>query len=459
MPLHLVDGTPIPSSTPIPSPAVAAPQVVVQTVTVPGPQGPPGIQGEPGGTVIPAAQSQVTWHINESTGDNTADGLTTGTAVHDMDEIIRRVGTKWRLDTTVHIYLDTAITKNILVSASLAANGRIVFHGKSTVLRTGTISAFAPENMSSESTLITQAAATWVAGTKIRTTTGSHPGAWCWVAKDKGSGVARTSLPGTLNYLTDPLNTSQVSLSAGDTFNVESQCVVSSVTFDLDGGVGNSQNLSQVVFLDCDFVNIAATFVPVTFVGCKFRFAQIGRVANTNCCFTSILIGIASTGSDSGLFLNIFLFVQYEGQWFFNSHPVFQGAKPVAKPSALLFFEDYAAFYDIANPLEVVYGAKIFVRHGVWGSGITQAAIKVDAGGQFRWNGTVFSFIGNTYDVTLGGKTQLPRMDPVTMIPAGDPLDLSFANLFNPYVSGGFGGSAHDLYSNASFLQVPDSAF
>jgi len=447
---------PVTPPPPVTTPAV---QVVVQQVPVQGPQGPPGLQGPPGGTVIPAAQSQVVWRINESTGNNANDGLTPETAIHDMDELVRRVGTKWKLDTTVDIYLDSDITENIPVSASLGKNGRIIFHGKNTVTRTGTLTGFTNEDLSTEATLLTDTGKTWVAGTKVRTTSGSHPGAWCWVAKDKTSGVARVSRPGTLDYLTDPLNMNPVTLSAGDTYNVETQCVVSSVTFDVDGSAALSQNLSQVIFLDCDFLRISAAFLPVTFIGCKFRFAQIGRVGTTNCCFTTALIAVASTGSDSGLFLNIFLFILYEGQWFFNNHPIFQNAKPVSKPAGLLFFEDYVGFFDIANPLSIPYGSKVYLKHGIFGQGITGTAIEVQPGGQLRWTGTTFTLTGQSFDVSLGGRTQLYRIDPVTGISDGTPQDLSFANLLTAFGSGGFGGSAHDLYSNAAFLQVPDSAF
>jgi hypothetical protein len=446
--------------TPPPLVTTPAPQVVVQPVPVPGPQGPPGIQGPSGSTIIPEAQQQLVWHINESTGNNTNTGISSDLAVHDMDEIIRRVGLKWQLDTTVDIYLDSDITRNIHCSFVLGANGRVVFHGKRTVTRTGTISAYTTEDLASEACLIADGSQTWTAGIKIRTTTGSHPGAWCWVAKDKGSGVARVSHPGTNNYLVDALNTGLVSLSPGDTYNVETACVVAQATFDSSGGVNNTNNLSQIVFLDCDFVKLIVSFQPVSFVGCKFRFLQVGRISGTtNCCFTSFIIGTANAGSDAGLFLSTFFFIQYEGQWFFNNHPIFQAAKPVAKPSGLLFFEDYAGFFDVATPISVVYGAKVYMRHGLFGSGITGTAIEVQAGGQFRWSGTSFAITGQSFDVTLGGRSQLYRLDPDTGVSDATLLDLSFANLLASFVSGGFGGTAHDLYSNASFLQVPDSAF
>lgn len=459
MPIHRADGSLVDTKTTPAVPAEAPPEAPKPVfVAVPGPTGPTGPTGAAGGTSSLAFQTQFTWHINELTGDNAADGATSGSAIRDSEELLRRVGAKWRINTTVHIYLDSNIT-DLVLSLSIGKNGVVYLHGKNTITRTGTVTAFTDENVTSEPVNITDTGKTWTPGTKLRTTSGSNPGAWAWIAKDKGSGVARTEKPGTLDVVADPLNSFPVSLSPGDNYNIETQCVIQTAMLDVDGAAGIQQNKSQLVVMDCDFVKLEVSFKPITFVGCKFRFFEGGRVNGfTKCCFTGILLALSDTGCDAGLFLNIFFFLVYEGQWFFNTHSIFQNAAPLAKPASLLYFEDYGGFFDVANPIVVHYGSRVYARHGLYGQ-ITGTAITVQAGGQFRWSGTVFSFTGQTNDVSLGGNTSLPRIDPATNISDGTPVLLSFTNLLASFGSGGFGGSAHDLYSNASFLQVPDDNF
>jgi hypothetical protein len=204
---------------------------------------------------------------------------------------VRRVGPKWRVEGQVDIYLDSHIT-NIRASFSLGTNGVVYVHGKRTVLATGTISAFTPDTQTAECTLVTAAGATWTPGTLLRTLTGSNPGAWCWVAKDKTGGVARVSNPGTFNVAVDVYNMNQVSLAPGDTFQVEAQTVVDTITLDCDGEAGISQNKSLVVFTDCDFVRALESGVqPVVFMGCKFRFLESETSGGlSNCCMTGVLI-------------------------------------------------------------------------------------------------------------------------------------------------------------------------
>ena len=407
--------------------------------------------------VTPSASSQAVWHINELTGNDTFDGLTANTAIASWNELRKRVGSKWRIEGQIDIYLDSSIS-NIAPSFSLGVNGIVYVHGKRTILSTGVISAFSADTHLTEATLITATGKTWTPGTLLRTTSGSHPGAWCWIAKDKTGGVARTSEPATIDLPTDAYNTNAVAFAPGDAFQIESQCVVSTASFDVDGAAGLSQNKSMVVFLDCEFTKVEVVGLqPINFVGCKTRFLECDTLPLTNCCMTGVLLSVVNCSSEGGLFLD--LFMECLGVWFFNQHPILQNCSPKQKSGSVLYIEDYAGFYDIANPLRVWYGAKIYARHGVYGTGITGDAIQVQAGGQFRWNGTVFSFSGQTNDVTLGGRTQTVRIDPTTNAATGALITTSFTNLLATFGPSGFGGSARDLYSDSSFLQVPDGGF
>lgn len=409
-------------------------------------------------TPHPSWQSQTTWHINESIGNDHSNGLASNTALASYAELYRRVGCRWRINSVVNVYLDSNIT-DINLSISCGPNAQVFFHGTRTTVGTGTVTAFSADPHTGEATLLTDTGrTTWPESSSVRMTTGTNIDARMWIAKDKTGGVARMSPPITMDPAVDPFNTNEVALTIGDHYEIVNQTVITTITFDVDGQAGLSQNKSLIIFTDCDFPKLLVQgALPVVFVHCKFHFFESFGAQTTNCCFTGLFISLVNGASNAGLFYNMF-FLNIYGVWFFNQHPVFQNTSPFMKSGAVLYFEDYAGFFDTTNPLVVYYGAKIYARHGLYGTGISGAAITVQPGGQFRYTSTVFSFTGQTNDVVLSGRTSTPRIDPIANT-VGAAVTTSFTNLALSFGSGGFGGSAHDLYSNASFLSVPDTTF
>jgi hypothetical protein len=406
------------------------------------------------GTTSAAFSNQTVWHVNELTGNNNNTGLTAATALQSVDEIVKRQGIKWRINNTQDFFFDSNIT-SARFSMSIGPLGFVAVHCTRTVSATGTLTGFTVDTQLTEATTITDTSRpSWTPGTMIVMTSGAASGAKYWVAKDLGNNTARVSRPSLFNIYVDPLNPTFPTPAIGDSYQVVNLSSISNFNFDIDGFAGVQQNKSQLVFQDCAIQNTEESLIPITFDDCKTSFLIGQSISLGNTCVTGVFITEVNGASEAGLFLNAFM-VAY-GVWFFNEHPILQNTSPFQK-NGLLYIEDYAGFYDVANPITIWYGSKVFVRHGIYGTGISQAVIDVQPGGQFRYNGTVFSFTGQTNDVVLGGRTQVPQMNP-TSGALGALMTTSFTNLSAAYPTG-FGGSACDPYSTACFLLVPDSTF
>lgn len=407
-------------------------------------------------------QEQDEWHLNLETGNNEADGATPSTAIRDYTELVRRTGAPWRIDDRiVHLYWDAPAIDDVQMAISVSATALVVVHGRQTSIGTGTVTAFAAENFVNEATLVTDTArTTWPVGALVRIPSGPRAGVQFWIAADLGGGVARTSVPILINVVVDPLNGTKTNLSPGDPYEIVSETDATNLTFEIDGGGSVLGNRGVVVIENVHFPTfLTSRDQPLVLVSCRSSFYRSATINTNNHCFMTAVLATANGNSNSGLYLNA-LMITF-GVWLFNEHPVMENTSPGGKPGSQHFYEDYVAFFNTPNPITVWNGMRTYLRHGTFGTGNTgDAGIQVQAGGQFRYSPpTTFTLAGPTNDVTLGTKTAIPRIDPATNLPGGASVTLSYANLLATYGSGGFGGSAVDLYSSAAFLQVPDSFF
>lgn len=267
------------------------------------------------------------WYINPTTGNDENDGLTSGAPIKHGMELYRRWGhgntvaqdgSDPNFAVNVHVLGDITGSDALPINVVLEGGTqlRVIGEGTSTT-RIGTVSSVTAENQTTnQGWEHTDAGATWVAGERIRYTSGTANTAVSWVAKNLGSNVARVSNPGISTESIYGVVPTSATPNNGSTYAVErlTKINLGHLNFEqlsntIDFGVNiNFINLEvQAVGtnLQCFHAPKSLNQVQITFYQCKF----VGEIESygcyfANCLMISTFVGRRSTYVYGGLFLD-----------------------------------------------------------------------------------------------------------------------------------------------------------
>lgn len=139
-------------------------------------------------------QSQTTWYIDSVNGHDTGDGLTSATAIKTVDELYRRVGTRWKLAGNTTLNLSGSFTSLELDVYDPTLTFTLTLNGTLTALTSATVSASTAQTASTNTpnsitTEITNYAS--YINKLVVVTSGARSGNRSRISLDQGSGVAR----------------------------------------------------------------------------------------------------------------------------------------------------------------------------------------------------------------------------------------------------------------------------
>lgn len=108
------------------------------------------------------------------------------------------------------------------------------------------------------------------------------------------------------------------------------------------------------------------------------------------------------------------------------------------------------SFFDCATPLQIGTNCSLFNESSISGTGNTGPIFKITDGGAILdsnpYSGARYYALTSTVpEVSIGGYTSLPAVDPVTFASTAPAVRLlSFANIFSTVAAGGFAGKVFD---------------
>lgn len=448
--------------------------------------------------VVPA------WYIDPTNGNDENNGqaqTTTGSFIGPLKsraELSRRWGLGNILNPTIDIATGKKICRVFMLGNDttipsfninlIDTNTYLIWTGvlAKTTLYTGTIgaAAVAVPSTNSAPTVTDASIVSWTTylGQRCRITSGPRTNVMWWVAKDLGSNQARVStmgLPGAQvgnPAVTSPVSFVETVAVAGDNYVIESF-----PTFNVGNMIVNQVNNANLQFLDLALRTgtIDGTFTTSHFVtsGCNLVpvsafFKQTGNyqacaVGAFNCAVNNAIQGqYLQATLTSGVTITCFnpsLWL-VNGAIFQNSQIVGTGVKIVS-----------AQFYDLAGitvPCVVVGQSTGRPNNGwmamspsspfadsfpqsLWGQGNAGCGVFVTGGSQF------ISLGANLFtNVTIAATTAQFILDTGTTSRAWNEttglytaaITNTWANINATIAGGGFGGSAHNVQSNAHMI-------
>ncbi len=428
----------------------------------PGPQGTVGIQGPSGpqgptgpAYYHPAAWDQLEWHIDPINGNDLNDGLTAQTAIQHAGEYNRRVGTvhKWDRSITMTIHSSLPITDVLDLSGLQQVRG-LQFLDKFTVIgvtsapvATGTATvrnfvqaANVPHGLSCVA--LGSLAPYVLPGRMVRKTVGLRD--VTWLTKDEDGSIARMSFPA---YYA-PYQESQGTFVTGDTFEIVDLPVIPAVQFP----AGQS-----VHFRNLHFTNYLVCQGPHYFYECAIDFllsSMGGYVAVSNCQifgYVNTILGVEFYIT-YGMIKNA-VFVN-EGRCSIQNYTILQSCQTYApnyvnegnSAGVSCHTRGFGVYDSPGSAIIIGHTYLWYINGSIYGSGNAGYGIETQRGGKLFMDpsGGVPTVVGALGDIKLGLKTAGPAIN--TTNPYGYTADraYTFANLYAPVASGGFGGNIVD---------------
>lgn len=394
--------------------------------------------------------SQTTWFIDASTGDDTNDGLTSGTALASAKELSRRlfngVTTLPFGLYTITIIGDLATGDFIDVDAiesTATGASRIVFQSQPVVAQSGALTAGSAPIVSGVSRELVEDTvngltgfdlATTFSGNQVMTMTSGAASAYStFLAKDLGANLNEAGV------FTAGSQFAYASPSVGDTYDIEtlpkvqiSRVSVSRAksvfrpfyplvqftklhleTAGTDFSQWTSLN-SEILFDRCSLFGVFHNSGTVTMIGCSLSPNSLFK-GGTWRVYAGVHIG--------GLFFNCSLTYGLEATWqtyavpfdsgeaAFDNELAFRGVVArIVDPISVFDAQGNVAIPGTRHVVQVPEGCTVIASETLWGNGAVVAAtagaaIRVD-GEYFYASGkapTVVSNFSTPYDTVIGG--------------------------------------------------------
>jgi hypothetical protein len=388
---------------------------------------------------------QATWFIDPVAGNDENKGDTSGTAIKTVREFNRRLRRPYLPTYTVNVLGDLPAT-DPMGSTSLNVpkeNGdtdpRLVIFwiGQRTVAASGTFTANGANATPATNTgpSVTDTGATWTShiGKLLVVTSGAAINATTWVAKDLGSGVARSSYwwQSTHNASTTPPSTPGTPPSSGDTYNIVNLTQVQRLYL--------GSKVRQI-FVNFEFPNAFSTTSDVrdigltTFTTCRFsdgHTTQSGQSSTYNMCsfsrstttsfaansntdvsLTGCLVAMVTAG-------NVALVVSTNTNCILRN-TIVQNGGIFSELGVLRMQAENGVFDSTSVGVDMSVYSMCYVSAGIpYGSGNTLYGMRARRGGQVRLTAITPTITGGTSDLILNAKTSIiPELQPSADVPA-----------------------------------------
>jgi len=265
--------------------------------------------------------NQATWYVNSSTGSDTNDGKTTGTALATLSELSSRISPNGATrtlsqNTTVfiaagtytgdnHIRISISGTHNLLIQGEVTSGTAITLNSVTNTVVGTTVGGGTRGRIGT-------ASGTFVVGQMLRCTAGSNVGAVAFVHELDGDAQhAYVTMWHTANPLT-PQRGTQVNLTSGDVVVPDTNAVTIDAIF--AETIGNCslliRNLNGSIVSDCKTDNVFS----VIFDLCTGGFSSN---ANSSAGFMRCMGGWFTTGG----------YIQYLGGNYFSNNYLYSHTK------------------------------------------------------------------------------------------------------------------------------------
>lgn len=428
------------------------------------------------GLAHPAWSLQTAWFIDPASGNDEADGSTSGTAIKTTLELHRRITANpvVRVPTTITVLASLPATECWVADFTVDnQGGSLWLKGTRTTAFSGTLSAKVDLSTASGNGVTAKATSTWTVaneiGRLIKDVTNTR---FSFVAADLGAAQAKLAPWLTINESQGSASPTEGNTTVGAAVETYTLPTVSRGQVTFHGAAVAGAAAGTIVVSDLDFANVAtyashitAINAPVCWQNCKFgnswKFA--GGTHNLINCYQA----------SSSAFLDYCPFIRICGgvqttSWGNNGNPagatidlannvLFQGAQLLVNRMGFVrlravFFEDLGATACI----QLLDGASIKGTSGgtVCGNNNTGSALIAGAGCRCAFTGTAANFwklACSATPVTLSGTTTAPAMDPTTFAYNATARTITFANVDATYAGGGFGGAVCDPRSGCFF--------
>ncbi len=425
----------------------------------------------------PYWKTVTTWHIDVAGSDENV-GATSGAgnALKTHAELMRRWGVKPKLPVSITVNVDSNLpsTDPINLDVLLADGTALAYVGTATNGRTGTFTSVVARvpSTNTPNSVADTGIADWTAdlNKRVKITSGTRSGSYCWVDKDLGSNAARI----TELVLTDPPNydiVPKVQVTS-DPYVIQTLCTVYAANIKVDA---DSLGIASFTFQDFRVTGDGSgTFQPagsanMNFSDCRFDnevsiFETCPYLQITNC---NMVLGITGYTGRTLIFAGSATKVRAVGGGAF----IHIGTDILVK--------DYGAFADggcnidigeagfvdcathgVANPL----GSAIYIRVGgcltqhlyntatryIWGSGSAGYGIQVAVGANVGVVNQPY-VTGTSGNAQIAGSTSARAFDE-DLGTYTELRSLTWANFWADVSAGGFSKGAHNVSSNGHIV-------
>lgn len=295
--------------------------------------------------------NQTIWYIDNSTGNDTNNGLTSDTALKTHQELRKRLNTP--LYHNIDVYFIGNVTEKFDPSSINTTDFfTVYYHGVRTQLATGTITTVQIYNSTTKDdgqiTDSSKANNFWAAyvGKLIVLTSGANAGAWGWVAKDLGTKKCRFSpfWSDDSFYVIDP--------AINDSYAIyDLTNVTNAITARCDG---------TVWFKDLSFTNVNLDSGSFQASSCSFTSLVI--VTDQFCDFMGCSSSgdILSNGFNAACLLDAFFVGTrihvVSGNFILFSPGLIQGIIAIEGGGQLDVYDNWALFDFTSIPISVFMG-------------------------------------------------------------------------------------------------------
>lgn len=419
---------------------------------------------------------QTVWHINFSSGNDSNNGLTSGTAIKTWAEYTRRTSIRPYINFTIDMYIhgDLGPDDVALISGDFGPLGFFNIHGVPTVIHSGTLSAVTAYNQTSgQGDEIADGSFDWTPycgpdggehGQLVVITTGSIDGpSYCWPAAPLTSPTrARVSFLGLRSISAGyPYFEAIGPASPGNTYEIWQLPILTNVIFDYQ--VYTKVFEPQIYAEFISFPDFSVPVYPFLASECYFpNYSGAGNLPTQiiNCLYTGLVSGglilsclglafnasiLTSAWNASGLIMQtsqvLFDVLDIAGNPWIESHHAAYGF----------------GVFDSDTPFVLGYGGSLIVEAAIWGKNNTGVSFKLYNGGNILVDGYGKLLIqNNVADISIDGFTSLPAVNPTTFA-YSSPISLTIANLNTSFGSGGFGGYVFNPLFPASGISTTAS--
>jgi hypothetical protein len=358
-----------------------------------------------GSNVDPNWATQAAWYINASTGNDNNSGASSGTAIKSWTELRRRIllvgGFTNPAGTSIYIQTSLPDTDAMDTSGMFSFGiGYITVYGTTSVVRTGTITAYTPRNTGTNQTnvLTDSSVSSWGSDIGVNTghllmmTSGLANGVGSYVIKDLGSHQARMS-----TFL-DVLNTgNEIQPSVNDTYQIVSCPFIRNFYID-------SPNTGVWFFYNLNLGDNSSTLYGVgiaqqsylEFYYCAVFIPSINNTSSTdfNSCASKFSLSAYSSQVifEGGVMQDItgysgpFCEIEDAGEFSLSGGIIFQGVQLFVANGGYSRIYD-AGFFDTVtgNQAAVVCGLSMVRAELLWGSNNVNYGVTIGAGGEFYY--------------------------------------------------------------------------